>query len=246
MTPRDRATFWHKRATSRRLRHAEAEFNLKSDTREHSKLLKLKKNFCKLQLDSIKAIRHDVCFFSDVAFKGFLTEKELVDGSFSNTMHEDELTNGLRQRLRVSGAIEDRSKGIEIIAEQQNKRRANRSPLPVVTRKPVSFGPTPKAKPRARYLTEDLSQPLSSRANLPVQIVLDPKTKAPSLRRQLSDGRIYHDLDLPKLPGDVIQKACGETVTYRMLDGKEQEHFKPRHIDDNQKCRIYDDQSATG
>merc|ERR1712200_204758 len=73
MTPRDRATFWHKRATSRRLRHAEAEFNLKSDTREHSKLLKLKKNFCKLQLDSIKAIRHDVCFFSDVAFKGFFT-----------------------------------------------------------------------------------------------------------------------------------------------------------------------------
>ena len=42
MTPRDRATFWHKRVTSRRLRHAEAEYNLKSDTREHSKLLKLK------------------------------------------------------------------------------------------------------------------------------------------------------------------------------------------------------------
>lgn len=245
MTPRDRATFWHKRVTSRRLRHAEAEYNLKSDTREHSKLLKLKKNFCKMQMDAIKATRHDVCFFSDVAFKGFLTEKELVDGYFSNTLHEDELTNGLRQRLRVSGAIEDRSKGIENIAEQQNKRRANRSPLPVITRKPVSFGPTPKSKPRARCLTEDLSQPLSSKANLPVQIVIDPRTKVPSLRRNFSDGRIYYDQDLPKLPGDVIQKACGETVTYRMLDGKEQEHFKPRHIDDNQKSRFFGNQAAT-
>ena len=65
-----------------------------------------------------------------------------------------------------------------------------------------------------------LSQPLSSKANLPVQIVIDPRTKVPSLRRNFSDGRIYYDQDLPKLPGDVIQKACGETVTYRMLDGK--------------------------
>jgi hypothetical protein len=163
MTPRDRAMLWNKRSTSRRLRHAEAEYNLACSTIEHSKLLKLKKTFCNMQQESIKAIRHDNGFFSDVAFKGFLAERELVDGYYSNTLHEDELENGIRQRLRVSGAMTDRSLIIETIASQQNKRRKNKPPLEVPDRKPISFGPRPKNKPRARYLTEDLSKPLSSK-----------------------------------------------------------------------------------
>ena len=57
----------------------------------------------------------------------------------------------------------DRSLIIETIAAQQNKRRTNKPPLEVPDRKPISFGPGPKSKPRARYLTEDLSRPLSSK-----------------------------------------------------------------------------------
>ena len=52
----------------------------------------------------------------------FLDEKTIEDGYFSNTLHEDELVNGLRQRLRVSGALTDRSLIIENIAAQQDKR----------------------------------------------------------------------------------------------------------------------------
>ena len=31
-----------------------------------------------MQMDAIKATRHDVCFFSDVAFKGFLSKSEIL------------------------------------------------------------------------------------------------------------------------------------------------------------------------
>ena len=82
------------------------------------------------------------------------------------------------------------------------------------------------------------------KAELPVQIVLNRNGKA-ALRRQLSDGRIYHNNDLPDLPGDVIQKACGETVDFRMKDGYEINHFKPNHIDDNQKCRTFNENYST-
>jgi len=248
MTPRDRSILWNKRSTARRLRHAESEFNLATSTIEHKKLLELKKKFCNIQKDCLNSLRHDVGFFSDVAFKGFLDEKDLIDGYYSNTLHEDELANGLRQRLRVSGAISDRSVGIETIASQQNKRRKN-NPKPEnakthQSRKPVQFGPVPRSKPRKRYMTEDFSKPMSSKAELPVQIVVDRRGEA-SLKWQLPDGRIYYDTDLPKLPGEVIQQACGETTVFRMRDGNEVEHFKPAHIDDNQKCRTFTENYST-
>ena len=156
--------------------------------------------------------------------QNLVDEKDLIDGYYSNTLHEDELANGLRQRLRVSGAISDRSVGIETIASQQNKRRKN-NPKPEnaktqQNRKPVQFGPVPRSKPRKRYMTEDFSKPMSSKAELPVQIVVDRRGEA-SLKWQLPDGRIYYDTDLPKLPGEVIQQACGETTVFRMRDGNE-------------------------
>lgn len=244
MTPRDRAVLWNKRSTSRRMRHAESEYNLSRSIIEHSKLLKLKKKMCNMQLDAIKSLRHDVGYFSDVAFKGFLAEKEIVDGYYSNTLHEDELANGLRQRLRVTGPISDRSLGIEKIVAQQDKRRKHKPPLRISDRKPVCFGPTPTMTPRARYLTEDFSKPLSSKAELPVQIVIE-KDGSASLKRQLLDGRIYHDSNLPKLAGEIIQKECGETVLFRMKEGSEVNHFKPSHIDDNKKCRTFTENYST-
>ena len=63
----------------------------------------------KLRYKNEKSEIFEARYFENYSFSA---EKELVDGYFSNTLHEDELTNGLRQRLRVSGAIEDRSKGI--------------------------------------------------------------------------------------------------------------------------------------
>jgi len=244
MTPRDRAVLWNRRSTSRRMRHAEAEYNLACSTIEHSKLLKLKKKFCKMQLEAIKSLRHDVGFFSDVAFKGFLDEKEMVNGYFTPTLHEAELENGLRQRLRVSGAITDRSVGIETIAAQQAKRTGNRSPKAVSSREPINLGPKPKDQPRARCLTEDITEPLSSKAGLPVKIVVNDSGK-PCLESRLTGGFMYQDSDLPKLPTEVIQKACGDIVTFRMKDGYEPNHFQPTHIDDNLKYRVFSENYKT-
>jgi hypothetical protein len=68
------------------------------------------------------------------------------------------------------------------------------------TRKPMSFGPRPRSFNRPRYITEDFTKPLSSKAKLPVQIVIG-KDRKPYLKRELADGRIYHDPSLPNLPG---------------------------------------------
>ena len=46
----------------------------------------------------------------DLFKKSFLSEKNIIDGDQSLTIHEDELKNGLRRRLRKSGKMEDKSK----------------------------------------------------------------------------------------------------------------------------------------
>ena len=56
--------------------------------------------------------------------KSFLSEKSITDGDQSLTIHEDELKNGLRRRLRKSGKMKDKSEIIERISIQQQKRNA--------------------------------------------------------------------------------------------------------------------------
>ena len=76
-------------------------------------------------MEAIECMRHDVTFYSDVAFKSFLAEKHISDGNQNQTLHEDELKSGLRRRLRKSGKMKDKSQIIEKISIQQQKRQPN-------------------------------------------------------------------------------------------------------------------------
>ena len=66
---RDWAVLWGKLECSKVIRNAEWKLNFRLRDDQISRLKKFKKYFCKLQMEAIDCMRHDVTFYSDVAFK---------------------------------------------------------------------------------------------------------------------------------------------------------------------------------
>ena len=66
---RDWAVLWGKLECSKVIRSAEWKLNFRLRDDQISRLKKFKKYFCKLQMEAIECMRHDVTFYSDVAFK---------------------------------------------------------------------------------------------------------------------------------------------------------------------------------
>ena len=122
---RDWAILWGKREWASKIKNAEWKLNFRHRDDQIMRLKRFKKYFCKLQMEAIECMRHDVTFYSDVAFKSFLAEKHITDGNQNLTLHEDELKSGLRRRLRKSGKMKDKSQIIEKISIQQQKRQPN-------------------------------------------------------------------------------------------------------------------------
>ena len=132
--------------------------------------------------------------------KSFLSEKNIIDGDQSLTIHEDELKNGLRRRLRKSGKMEDKSKIIERISLQQQKRNAGyrfekllyllvRYFSRVQSARGARKAQTNQPRIRRHKLGENWKRPLSSKAGLPVQITT--KNGQPFLKVDLTyyDGK---------------------------------------------------------
>ena len=122
---KDWAVLWGKRDCAAKIKNAEWKLNFRHRDDQIMRLKKFKKYFCRLQKEAIECMRHDVTFYSDVAYKSFLAEKHIHDGNHNQTIHEDELKNGLRRRLRKSGKMKDKSEIIERISIQQLRRQPN-------------------------------------------------------------------------------------------------------------------------
>jgi hypothetical protein len=240
LCPSDWATVWGRKNCAKRIKKAEWDFNFKRRDQEIRKLKKFKDYFCRLQMEAVECMRHDVNFYSDVAFKSFMAEKLLSGGIYSNTLHEDELKNGLRRRLRKSGRPKDKSDAIEKISLQQQKRftvncRYQKTAFEGAIKRPMTV------PLRTHKLTEDWKRPLSSKAGLPVQII--SRNKKPQLRVDLTtyDGR--PDVQIPNLPVETIRAECGDEMLFRMINP--QRDYKTLHVDDNKKTRDFHDSSMT-
>ena len=75
LCPSDWATVWGRKNCAKRIKKAEWDFNFKRRDQEIRKLKKFKDYFCRLQMEAVECMRHDVNFYSDVAFKSFMAEK---------------------------------------------------------------------------------------------------------------------------------------------------------------------------
>ena len=75
LCPSDWATVWGRKNCAKRIKKAEWDFNFKRRDEEIRKLKKFKDYFCRLQMEAVECMRHESYFYSDVAFKSFLSEK---------------------------------------------------------------------------------------------------------------------------------------------------------------------------